>query len=397
MARALRAITISLGLAAIFLTVAAALTIRLAAQARFDAAQKMAAAYRWNDAQKLFGEAMRLDPFDSRYPAAMADLLVREAGYRGYKEALLGSATALYERAIRTDPRNAELYLKAGLVELRERRNARALEFLMKAVENDPNGFGTAYAAGLAGLGAWKEIDGTLRQFILNRLKAAIAARPSYAGDVYLRAWRTARDIGMLREIAPDSLEGRQGLYDFIVSHDLWQFRKEEAARLEQYLEKDRPGQLGAAKASKNKRIKEIKARLAARQAPAAGGKVSEKDWALESSDGKLVQNGGSMYGTGAMYALIDIPPGPAAIVIRAKGQPAKGVYPYMIVELDGDEIGEAFADGTDWKEYRFGVNTAGGTMLLSVTFVNDWYDGREDRNLLVGTAEAAPAGRLGR
>jgi hypothetical protein len=68
-----------------------------------------------------------------------------------------------------------------------------------------------------------------------------------------------------------------------------------------------------------------------------------------------------------------------------------------MIVELDGEEIGEVFADSPDWKEYRFDADTAGGTMVLSVAFVNDWYDGREDRNLFVDGAKTVRQNRTER
>ena len=70
-----------------------------------------------------------------------------------------------------------------------------------------------------------------------------------------------------------------------------------------------------------------------------------------------------------------------------AKGSAADGIYPYMIVELDGEGIGEMFVDSTDWKEYLFDVDTDGGMKVLSVTFANDGGNEKkgEDRNLYVG------------
>ena len=101
----------------------------------------------------------------------------------------------------------------------------------------------------------------------------------------------------------------------------------------------------------------------------------------------------GNMYWSGTMDRAIDVPEGNVAIKVRAKGQPAGGIWPYMIVELDGKEIGGVFVDSGDWKEYEFKAASAGGTKVLSVTFTNDGGNAKEDRNLFVGTTEALKAG----
>ncbi len=118
------------------------------------------------------------------------------------------------------------------------------------------------------------------------------------------------------------------------------------------------------------------------------------------SKDGKkLWFNKGAMYSNGTMYALVEAPEkmgtvpirgqSPFFLKIEAKGSIAGGVWPYMIVELDGEEIGETFVDNAEFKVYEFGAASS-GTRLLGVSFVNDGSDKNknEDRNLWVGKAE---------
>jgi len=89
---------------------------------------------------------------------------------------------------------------------------------------------------------------------------------------------------------------------------------------------------------------------------------------------------------------VVNVPKGKANVNIQAKGSPVNGVWPYMIVELDGEEIGETFVDSPEWKEYEFRVDTSGTVpsdtlKVLSVTFTNDGGNKEEDRNLYVGEA----------
>ncbi|MDD5681458.1 MAG: carbohydrate-binding domain-containing protein, partial [Candidatus Omnitrophica bacterium] len=93
----------------------------------------------------------------------------------------------------------------------------------------------------------------------------------------------------------------------------------------------------------------------------------------------------------GTMDAAIRIPPGKSMIKIQAKGSPADGIFPRMMVELDGRMIGEAYIKNNDWRSYEFKINTDGGIKVLSVSFLNDSSskNGKEDRNLYIGIAKA--------
>ena len=93
------------------------------------------------------------------------------------------------------------------------------------------------------------------------------------------------------------------------------------------------------------------------------------------------------MYWSGTIHRMINLPEGEAVIKIEIKGSQANGIWPYMIVALEGEEIGETFVDNSEWKEYSFHINSNGGEKILSVTFVNDGGNKRknEDRNLYIG------------
>ncbi|GAG51098.1 unnamed protein product, partial [marine sediment metagenome] len=92
-------------------------------------------------------------------------------------------------------------------------------------------------------------------------------------------------------------------------------------------------------------------------------------------------------YWEGTVNRAVKLPGGKAVIHIQARGDQAYDVWPYMIVELDGEEIGETFVGSSKWKEYSFEVDTEGGIKVLSVTFPNDGGDWERgiDRNLYVG------------
>jgi len=359
---------INLILIVAFCLLVTALVRPLVAELKFTDGEKLAARFKWAEAETKFLDAIKIDPFSSRYLAGLGEFLLLQARYSGNKAPLIERAVGLYGRALELDPKNAEYCLKLGAIELSRKNYAEAFEDFRKAAENDPNGFNVAYGIGIAGIGVWKNINEADRLFVVERLKIAMMTRPS--GDIYLKAWNARKDMELLRTITPDDRKGWQGLYNFIVSQNLWQFRKEEAERLNRYTNN---------KTKKPKLLKEVKEAKSA---------ISAADWQGSTSNGKNKYKNGNMYWSGTMDAAISIPKGSAILRIRAKGQPAGGVWPYMIVELGGEGIDEMFVDTADWKEYDFKVDTEGGAKILRVTFANDGGNAKEDRNLFVGSAE---------
>ncbi len=406
---------ITLILIAGFCALVIVITMPLRAELRFNAAEKLAAAYKWKDADAAFGEAIKIDPFSARYLAGFGDFLVLQAKYQDQKALMLGKAEELYRKALELNPRGAEYYLEIGLIELNKKTVGKAFENFRKAVENNPNGFNIAYSIGYAGIGSWKEMNEPDKEFVLDRLRYCLKIKPWHGKHIYLKAWRVTGDFRLLQKMSPDDLKSQQALYSFIVSNNLWQFRKEQAAKVEscglQKVRPDRQAQAGkikkmileAEKLSEANAWKMVNGKwqmAKGGEAIIAGNKVRAErrglgmvapgDWAAVSKDGKKIGfNKGAMYSNGTIYALIDIPEGRSALNIEAKGSVTDGIWPYMIVELDGEDIGETFVDSVEFKGYEFGV-TSSGTRLLGVSFVNDGSDKdkKEDRNLWVGKAE---------
>lgn len=362
----------------------------LSAELRFSAAKDLVKHYKWVQAEKEFRNAITLDPFNSYYSRELGNFLYAQSGYYGYREPMLREAEGFFRRAIDLDPRDAESWVKLGLIEMHRAAYGKAFENFRRAAADDPNGFRTSYDIGLSGLGAWNDIGESDKLFVVGRLKAAMMARPS--GDIYTKAWNARKDIGLLRAITADDLESQRGLYDFIISHDLWQFRKAQAARVGYYMKDKAPAVFASREADKAGRAQRIKAALERRSGPKRV--ISAADWYGSAIDGKSMYENGNMYWSGTMNALIDSPKGDVILKIRAKGQSADAIYPYMIIELDNKEIGETFVDSIEWKEYEFKIHTDGGSKVLSVTFANDSNNAKEDRNLFVGSAEIVKSDR---
>lgn len=126
--------------------------------------------------------------------------------------------------------------------------------------------------------------------------------------------------------------------------------------------------------------------KLAARTG--ASNIISVSDWQGKASDGSNSYKGGNMYWSGTIYGAMLFPKGSASISVEANASQADGVYPCMLVSLDGERAGSAYIDSAEFKEYSFDVNTDGGVKVLGVTFTNDGGNKNEDRNLYVGKAQ---------
>jgi tetratricopeptide (TPR) repeat protein len=380
---------LSVSVIAAYVAVVFLLVRPLSAEIAFASAKDLALHYKWAKAEAEFRNAIKFDPFNARYPAGLGDFLTAQARYAGRKAPLLSAAGRLYERALRLDPRNAEYRTALGLVEMASGDKGRAFSTFRAAELDDPNGFNPAYAAGMSGLDVWKDAGPDKRKFIARRLKTAISARPSESGEIYLKAWRATKDIGFLQDITPGGYAGESYLYYFIVSNDLWQFRAEVAGRLERLLEEEDPQAFMSARSARLKHLKAVTDRYLRTAVPGTVKRsIAAREWIGRALDGKNEFRDGKMYWSGTMYAVIGLSAGRSSINIRAKGEPAGGVAPYMIVELDGEVIGESYVKGPDWKDYSFSASSGGGLRVLSVTFANDGGNGKEDRNLYVGDAE---------
>jgi hypothetical protein len=209
-----------------------------------------------------------------------------------------------------------------------------------------------SYSAWHAMMAVWDELSEAGKELALERLRYCLELRPWYLESIYAYVWRHTKDAEIVNSVI-----------------------QEESLRL--YGKKEREGRLA--------KIKDIK--LSASKPPPITGVVSKKDWKGVERGGEDIYEEGNMYWQGSVDAVVNVPEGSADVIIEARGTPASGIYPYMMVELDGEEIGEVFVGGPEWEEYRFGIDTEGGVKVLSVTFTNDYAADGEDRNLYLGEA----------
>jgi len=407
---------IDLLLTAVFCLLAVALASQFLAEIAFEAAEGRAKSFAWAAAETGYTEAVRLDPFSSRYLGGYADFLRSTARYSYDKGLALEKADGVFCRALALDPDNARLRLKRGLARLDRRRVDEAFRDFRMAARNDPHGFDTAYAIGYSGLNVWPFLDGENRIFVTGRIKYVIKTFPWLGQSAYAAAWSAAKDFTVLKKITPATFNNEAILNDFIAANNLWQFRKEQARALDAYGD-------SAKKEEKRRSIEKIKntiigteklaeanawtraggtwqmaeggeAAVAANKAVAERriqGMIAPEDWVAASTDAAAVKYaGGALYSNGTVYALTDLPDGDAVIRVEAKGMPAGGVWPYMVVEVNGEEIGETFAGSADYREYAFKTHTTGGPRLIGASFLNDRFDAKrkEDRNLWVGTVK---------
>jgi hypothetical protein len=342
----LNPIAVKILLTVVFISLAAVILVTFIAELQFNAAQRLAQRYLWQDARQKFKIAMRIDPFNATLPAGFAYFLKDISLNRADENALLIHSGRLYKRALELDPFNAEYALRFGETQLALFRlskakdnNAlkKALDYFKLALENDPQGFDLSYAVGYAGISVWDKLDAPEKKLVLDRLKYTLKIKPWYSEYIYPHLLQSTKDSGLLRKIRPTESD---------------QERREKLSRIERI----KQGNLG-------------------------------QSWQGKPKGGNDIYENGNMYWTGTMDAVINVPAGRGTMVVKAKGSPADDIWPYMIVELDGEEIGETFVDNSEWKEYNFPIETSVGLKVLSVTFSNDGGNAQkdEDRNLYVG------------
>lgn len=369
-----------------------------AADMRYREAEQMIAQYRWERAEALFSQAARLDPYDAVYPAAFAHFLVRQSGYRDRPLPILERAEKLYERALILNPRSADYAAALGRTRIRKFVSgakdslAGACAAFRAATVNDPYGLPIAYAIGSDGITVWASLDDRDQAFILDRLRYSLTLRPQYSAAIYPALWKKTGDFKLLKAVTPDLLEPTRDLYYFLAEYNLWQFRKEGAALLRASLQKEAPELYNEDVARDAARIAALKAAARTAGRP-IGGRVLPADWHGKDVYGANEYHDGALYWTGTADAPIETPAGDVAVTVTAWGSPADGVYPYMIVLLDGKEIGETLV-GAEAKAYTFTTESSGGLGILSVTFANDGGNAKgEDRNLYIGevTVEKKP------
>ena len=81
---------------------------------------------------------------------------------------------------------------------------------------------------------------------------------------------------------------------------------------------------------------------------------------------------------------------------VWAKGTPAEGQYPIVVVSVGGKEVGRVECTGDDWSPHLLHVVLPVGRNRLRVSLVNDFYEPETDtdRNLWLDRLEFQPVGK---
>jgi len=69
---------------------------------------------------------------------------------------------------------------------------------------------------------------------------------------------------------------------------------------------------------------------------------------------------------------------------LRAEGTPLGGIYPHVVLKLDGRQIGEYQLDGPGEQTLEVVAPVQPGEQSVQLQFDNDEYDPPEDRNLRI-------------
>lgn len=366
-------------LIAVFILLIAAVVLPFAAELQYKQAKRLEGNYRWEKAEQMYEQVIRLDHLNAKYFSEYGDFLMRQGQYHKDKTQWLRRAKGLHKQACRLNPGYGEYRFLLGEVKL-QLDDSGGLRDFRKAIQLDPYNLRMNYLIGLSLVSVWKTLDEEGRNFATDRLNYVLQLKAGYAEYFYRAIMDYTESFSIAEEVTPETLIGYEGLYCFVRENNLWQFRKQAREKLDFYRQKETPEKFEQERLAGIEKIKELK------KAKTASDLILPEDWQGRSKEGNIYKDG-NMYWEGTVDALVNMPEGKSTIYIRAKGSPANGIFPYMIIELDGEEIGEAFVNSTDWKEYVFQVNTGGVIKVLSVTFVNDGGNKEkgEDRNLYVG------------
>jgi len=373
------------------------------AETGYRKAKTLEVKYLWDSAEIYYRQAVSVMPFNASYFEGYSELLLKKALYHPDGTKYLDRAVDLMKKARELNPMYAGYPLRIGEMDLMyaslpgiaEDASAehirRALQYFKKAYSLDPNGFSVNYIIALRCASIYDKLDSKDKAWAFERIRYVLGERPAYGEYIYPAMWRSSRDFMLIEKVTHENIRGRAALYRFIKDYNLWAFRKKVKDDIDNYRYADDPVSYSKKISVRNEILEKVKNSIADKNSLTRS--VPQAAWRgkIEGSDAEIPD--GNMYWDGTIYAPIILPPGYVKIKINAMGESAFGAWPYMIVTLDGEEIGECYVNDRN-KVYSFGVETAGGLKVLGVGFVNDAGDEAEgeDRNLFIGAVEVEGA-----
>ncbi len=373
-----------------FVTLLAAIGMSFVAELHFEKAKKSEIKYLWKSAGIMYSRALLYNPIDAKYYAEAGNFLMRQAQKSKDKVSLLEKAKNLLGRAVEINPNYSEYWYALGKARLEIYKNTskpeeinRAKENFKKAIEVDPRNLRINYLVGHNLVTIWRELNEPERDFALKRLKYTLGLRPWYAEYIYPAIMYYVSDFEIAIKATPETTDSYERLYRFLQANGQWDYRRRVSEGLDSYRQRESLDEVNLEKLERLARINALKG-----NAPAKSS-ISQQEWLGKSKDGNHTYEDGRMYWAGTIDSIIDMPKGEAVIYISARGTPVKEIFPFMIVELDSEEIGATSVNSSLWAEYSFKVISDGGVKVLSITFVNDHTDKQrnEDRNLFISEA----------
>lgn len=379
----MRRVSFNILLVVLFVFLMIAIILPFLSESKINYARNLAASYRWKKANNEYVEAIKLSPFNSKHVNEYGKFLENQSSY---DKKVIKKTENLYKRALELNPRCAEYAIDLGRLYVDSGQIKKAFKNFRKAIKNDPNGFNTVYQVGYAPITVWNLLSYDEKELVLDSLMIALRKRSWYGFEyIYPRLWQYTHNFKILQLITPSTLSANKSLMSFIINYDLGQFYVRQEKILDFYAKKEVPEEFNKKYLKQQKLLKQLIS-----QNPNGSTLVTSGDWVGERQYSGNEYKNGNMYWSGTIFAVINLPKGASIIKINAKGSKARDIWPYMVVGLDGKEIGDVFVSDQEWKEYSFNINTEGGVKVLSVTFPNDGGDEvrGEDRNLYIGKAE---------
>jgi endo-1,4-beta-xylanase len=125
----------------------------------------------------------------------------------------------------------------------------------------------------------------------------------------------------------------------------------------------------------------------------------AQADWVIQAEQAAVRTEGGPNAGGGwnlwsngrVGQPLRFAAPGTYAVVVRAWGSPAGGVWPEMALLVDGKVIQTVTVGRPTPEDHRFDVDLAAGVHEIAAAFLNDAVVGQEDRNLYLDRLTISP------
>ncbi|MFC1645700.1 carbohydrate-binding domain-containing protein [Candidatus Omnitrophota bacterium] len=377
----IRRIAVNIFLLVFFSLLIAAVSLPLVTELQFDRAKRLEIGYRWAKAKETYFKVLSLNPLNADFFTQTGDFLLRQSVYSKNEEEVFKEAKELYQRASQLNPAYGYYRFLLGRVQKNLGDLKGALVNFKAAAKLDPYNSRTNYLIGANMLSVWNNLSDAEKDFTLTRLRYALTARPDYSTNIYQYILSYTGDFDALEKATPQYLISYNNLYSFTLNNRLEQYRKDVYEKVKFYREKEESQEIKSEMVSRLKAFEELK-----KMKSPLEGLVVPQDWqGYAEGHSRRKFEDGNMYWSGTMNTVVNMPKGNTEISIEARGAPASGVYPYMIVELDGEEIGETVVDSGDWRQYSFVVNTNGGIKVLSVTYANDERRNNEDRNLFIG------------